>query len=236
MAMNPADLRREYRLASLDRADLADDPIVQFQNWFAQAGGSRSSRLRRFGIDLYKAFYGLFTGKSIDPNAMALATADIEGQPSVRMVLLKGVDARGFTFFTNYQSRKGRELTANPRAALAFYWRDLERQVCITGRVTQLSKEESANYFHSRPPGSQLAAWASPQSEILPDRAALEGRFREVQSRFAGQDIPLPPFWGGYLLNPDRLEFWQGRPSRLHDRFCYVRTAQGGWKVDRVAP
>jgi pyridoxamine 5'-phosphate oxidase len=152
------------------------------------------------------------------------------------MVLLKGVDARGFTFFTNYQSRKGRELTANPRAALAFYWRDLERQVCITGRVTQLSKEESANYFHSRPPGSQLAAWASPQSEILPDRAALEGRFREVQSRFAGQDIPLPPFWGGYLLNPDRLEFWQGRPSRLHDRFCYVRTAQGGWKVDRVAP
>jgi pyridoxamine 5'-phosphate oxidase len=234
--MNPADLRKEYRLSTLDRADLAADPIVQFQNWFDQASGSRTSRLRRFGVDLYKAFYGLFTGKSIDPNAMALATADIEGQPSVRMVLLKGVDSRGFTFFTNYQSRKGRELAANPRAALTFYWRDLERQVCIAGRVTPLPKEESERYFHSRPIGSQLAAWASPQSDILPDRAALEAKVREIQSRFNGQPIPLPPFWGGYLLTPDRIEFWQGRPSRLHDRFCYTRTADGVWKIERVAP
>ncbi len=231
-----ADLRREYRLSTLDRPDLAPDPMDQFQKWFGQALGARGGRFRRFGVDLYKAFHALFTGSSFDPNAMALATADIEGHPSVRMVLLKGVDARGFTFFTNYESRKGREMTANPWASLAFYWQDLERQVCIAGPVTKLTQEESDQYFQSRPRGSRIAAWASQQSTSIPDRATLEAHWRQIEEQFHGKDVPLPPFWGGYLLRPSRIEFWQGRPSRLHDRFCYTRDGEKNWKLERLAP
>jgi pyridoxamine 5'-phosphate oxidase len=231
-----ADLRREYSLSTLDRPDLAPDPIDQFQKWFGQAAGNRGSRLRKFGVALYKAFHGLFTGYSVEPNAMALATADIDGHPSVRTVLLKGADAGGFTFFTNYQSRKGRELATNPWAAFTFYWPDLERQVCVGGSVTQLAREESERYFRSRPRESRIAAWASDQSAVVPDRAALEARWRQIEEQFHGKDIPLPPFWGGYLLSPYRIEFWQGRPGRLHDRFCYTRVGGTGWKLDRLAP
>jgi len=231
-----ADLRREYRFSTLDRSDLAADPIDQFQKWFGQAAGSRGGRLRKFGIALYKAFQGLITGKSLEPNAMALATTDIDGHPSVRTVLLKGVGAGGFTFFTNYQSRKGRELAANPWAALAIYWPDLERQVCIAGPVAQLTREESEQYFRSRPLGSRLAAWASDQSSVIPDRASLEARWRQINEQFHGTDVPLPPFWGGYLLSPHRIEFWQGRLDRLHDRFVYTRTSEKDWKLERLAP
>ena len=231
-----ADLRREYRLLTLDLANLSPEPIEQFHKWFQEAQGARVGRFRRFGIDLYRAFNRLFTGTSIDPNAMALATADIQGHPSVRTVLLKGVDARGFTFFTNHQSRKARELAANPWGAIAFHWHDLERQVIVSGPVTQLSREESDKYFQSRPRGSRLAAWASDQTSPIPDRPALEARWLEIEKQFHNQEVPLPPLWGGYLLVPQRIEFWQGRPRRLHDRFCYTRTPEGTWKIDRLMP
>lgn len=231
-----ADLRREYRLAQLDRSDLLDDPLAQFHRWFAEAGHARGGRLRRFGVSLYKAFYELFTGSSFEVNAMVLATADANARPSARTVLLKGADARGFVFFTNYESRKGRELATNPHAALVFYWPDVERQVCVAGTVTKLPAEESAAYFQSRPRGSRIGAWASAQSEALPNRAALEAKWRETEARFPGDSIPLPPFWGGYVLAPSRIEFWQGRPSRLHDRFCYARQADGTWKLERLSP
>jgi pyridoxamine 5'-phosphate oxidase len=231
-----ADLRREYRSFTLDRSDLALDPIDQFKKWMAEATGARQSRLRKFGIDLYKAFYGLFVGKSLDANAMTLATADIDGYPSARTVLLKGVDVHGFTFFTNYQSRKGRELAANPRASLVFFWADVERQVCVAGPVTRLSPEASEAYFRSRPHGSRIAAWVSEQSSVVPDRAALEARWREIEKQFHGKDVPLPPSWGGFLLKPERIEFWQGRPNRLHDRFSYARVDDKTWNIDRLSP
>ena len=166
---------------------------------------------------------------------MTLATVDQDGKPSTRTVLLKSVDERGFIFFTNYDSRKGRELAENPNAALTFFWSDLERQVCVAGTVTKLPAAESESYFKSRPRGSRLAAWASNQSEPVPDRAALEAKWRELEKKFPG-DIPLPPNWGGYILKPERIEFWQGRPSRLHDRFRYARQADGSWKIERLAP
>ena len=231
-----SDLRREYALSALDRGDLAADPLAQFQRWFEDASGKKTGRLRRFCVDLYKAFYALFTGRSSEANTMALATADKSGQPSNRMVLLKGVEERGFVFFTNYNSRKGRELGDNPRGALVFHWSDLERQVCVSGSVTPISREESDAYFRSRPRGSRIAAWASDQSSKLPDRGELETKFRQIEKEFAGKEIPLPPFWGGFLLNPDRIEFWQGRPSRMHDRFCYTRTPKNTWQLDRLAP
>jgi pyridoxamine 5'-phosphate oxidase len=234
--MSIADLRRDYHRDSLDRSGLAKGPIDQFKSWFDQAAGFRGGRFRRFAIDLFKAFQNLLTGKSLEANAMALATAGADGKPSVRMVLLKGVDERGFTFFTNYQSRKGQELDANPHAALVFYWPQLERQVCVTGEISRLSPEESQQYFRSRPRGSRIAAWASPQSAIIADRAALESRVRQIESEYEGMDIPLPPFWGGYLLKPHRVEFWQGRPSRLHDRFVYTRGAESDWNIQRLAP
>jgi pyridoxamine 5'-phosphate oxidase len=211
-----ADLRREYTGGGLRRSDLDANPIAQFQKWFAQAEAA-------------------LAGHQLDVNAGTLATADKNGIPSARTVLLKGADERGFTFFTNYDSRKGRELAENPNAALVFYWQELERQVCIAGSVAKTSREESEKYFGSRPHGSRLAAWASNQSEPVPDRAFIEAKWQELEKKFV-TDIPLPPSWGGFSLRPGRIEFWQGRPSRLHDRFSYTRQPDKSWKLERLAP
>jgi pyridoxamine 5'-phosphate oxidase len=208
-----SEMREHYACAGLLEAEMDADPIAQFERWFAEA--------RAAGVK--------------EPNAMTLATASEEGQPSARIVLLKGVSGDGFAFYTNYESRKGRELAANPRAALVFYWAELERQVRIAGSVTRLSREESETYFHSRPRGSQLSAWASQQSETVADREVLEARVAELETKYAGGDVPLPPFWGGYCLRPAVIEYWQGRPNRLHDRLRYTRSA-GGWALDRLSP
>jgi pyridoxamine 5'-phosphate oxidase len=207
-------LRNEYAAHGLRRADLHSDPLQQFSAWFAAA----------LAADIR------------DANAMSLATATPEGKPSVRIVLLKGFDERGFAFFTNYDSQKGRELEANPYAALVFYWVQLERQVRISGAVERTSREDSAVYFHSRPVGSRLGAWASKQSEVIDARQVLEARLTEMTERFEKGDVQLPPHWGGYRVKPDSIEFWQGRPNRLHDRFRYSRQADGTWLIDRLAP
>ncbi len=232
-----ADLRREYKLTGLRRADLAADPLVQFRRWFDQAAAARTSgRVRKFFIGLYKSLLQISGVAPTEVNAMTLTTVDAQGKPSARIVLLKGVDERGFMFFTNYESRKGRELAANPNAALVFYWADQERQVCVAGAVKKISREESEAYFKSRPRGSQLAAWTSHQSEAVADREVLEARWRELEAQHKGTEIPMPPYWGGYVLSPERMEFWQGRPSRLHDRFRYAREAAGGWRLARLSP
>jgi pyridoxamine 5'-phosphate oxidase len=234
--MNLSDFREDYRRGALDRAGLQDDPIAQFESWFrAAAGDETQSRWRKIGIALYKLLGAICNHRPADINAMTLATVDKEGKPSTRTVLLKTVDARGFIFFTNYDSRKGRDLSANPNAALTFFWPDLERQVCVAGVVTKLPAAESEGYFKSRPRGSRIGAWASAQSEPVPDRAFLEAKWRELEAKFPG-DVPLPPNWGGYVLKPERIEFWQGRPSRLHDRFSYALQADGSWKVERLSP
>ncbi len=214
-AMNPelAQLRREYARQALDEAQLPDDPLTLFQQWFKEA----------------------LQAEVADPNAMVLATADISGRPSARVMLLKDCDTQGFVFFTNYESRKGHELTENPWAALVFWWAALERQVRVEGRVEKVSAEESDAYFQTRPRESQLGAWASPQSQVIPDRATLEHRVAELMARFNGQEVPRPPYWGGFRLIPEVIEFWQGRPGRLHDRIRYRRTPQG-WVKDRLAP
>jgi len=211
--MSLSDLRQEYRLHGLNEEDLNDDPFKQFALWFEQV----------------LAFNG------VEANAMTLATASADGEPSARIVLLKGVDERGFVFYTNYESAKGRDLAENQRAALVFYWPKLERQVRVTGSVAKITHEESERYFHSRPLESQVGAAASHQSEILTDRAALEAEFARLQQEYAGGDVPLPEFWGGYRVSPDWFEFWQGRPSRLHDRLRYLRET-GGWRVVRLSP
>jgi pyridoxamine 5'-phosphate oxidase len=235
--MSIADLRREYNLTGLRRTDLDADPMVQFERWFAQATGSRASgRIRNFCVRLYKSLLLLGRVDVTDLNAMTLATVDAQGQPSARMVLLKGLDARGFTFYTNYQSRKGVELAANPRAALVFYWPHLERQVCVTGSVTQLPSSESDAYFRSRPRGSRIAAWASDQSRVVRDRAVLEQQSHRIEAQYAGPDVRRPPHWGGYVLAPATVEFWQGRPNRFHDRFCYTKQADNSWKIERLFP
>ena len=171
----------------------------------------------------------------VDTSPMTLATADAEGQPSARVVLLRGVDARGFTFFTNFNSRKGRELDANPKAALCFHWITLDEQIRVEGYIERISDAESDAYFVSRPRGSQLGAWASDQSQILPSRETLEERYREIERRFEGQAVQRPAFWGGYRVVPHRLEFWYGRPDRLHDRVVYIRE-NGGWTIERLYP
>jgi pyridoxamine 5'-phosphate oxidase len=211
--MSIADLRKDYVRESLDEKDVARDPIVQFARWFQEALNSG------------------FT----EPNAMALATADAHGRPSARILLLKGYDSRGFVFFTNYESRKGRELEANPYASLLFHWVELERQVRIEGRVEKVAPEESEEYYRSRPLASRVGAWASPQSRVLTDRAALERKLGELAEQL-GEDPPRPPHWGGYRLAPECLEFWQGRPSRLHDRVRYTRVPGGDWTIERLAP
>jgi pyridoxamine 5'-phosphate oxidase len=211
--MSIADLRREYARARLDEADVSHDPVVEFARWFAEA---RDAEVH-------------------EPNAMSLATATADGIPSVRIVLLKDFDERGFVFFTDYRSQKGRELEENPRAALAFYWGELERQVRIAGPVTRTSPEESAAYFATRPLGSRLGAWISHQSRVIPSRLVLEEALRTVEARFGDGAVPLPEHWGGYRLRPTALEFWQGRPSRLHDRIRYLRQADG-WRVERLSP
>jgi pyridoxamine 5'-phosphate oxidase len=207
--------RKEYEQAALDEAGIDSDPIRQFAAWYDAAVAA--------GVP--------------EPEAMTLSTATPDGHPSARIVLLRGFDARGFCFFTNYTSRKGRELAANPHAALTFHWADLERQVRIEGRVEQTTAAESDAYFQSRPSTSRIGAWSSPQSAVIPDRAALE----ELYSRFRSEHpddaaIPRPNHWGGYRLVPERIEFWQGRPSRLHDRLRFHRDPAQGWVVERLAP
>jgi pyridoxamine 5'-phosphate oxidase len=234
--MNLSDFREDYRRGALDRAALDANPIAQFETWFRDATGEQSqSRWRKIGIALFKLWSAVCNHRPADINAMTLATVDKDGKPSTRTVLLKSVDGRGFIFFTNYDSRKGRELAENPNAALTFFWPELERQVCVAGTVTKLPVAESEKYFRSRPRGSRLAAWASDQSEIVPDRAALEAKWRELEKKFP-DEVPLPPNWGGFILQPERIEFWQGRPSRLHDRFNYARQADGSWKIERLSP
>jgi len=232
-----ADIRREYSTGGLNRQDLDADPFTQFRSWFGQASGVRSGgRCRRIGIALYKLWQAVQDQAPVDTNAMVLATVSKAGQPSARTVLLKGVDQRGFIFFTNYDSRKGREIAENPNASLVFYWPDLERQVCILGTVTKLPREESETYFASRPKGSQIAAWVSNQSEVVADRSELEKKWQEMAARLPGDQVPLPPNWGGYVLAPIRIEFWQGRSNRLHDRFAYSRQPGGSWQIERLSP
>lgn len=211
--MSLADLRREYARAKLDESTVSRDPLAEFARWFAEAQRAELP----------------------EPNAMTLATATPHGVPSARLVLLKGFDERGFAFFTDYRSQKGRELEANPRAALVFYWGELERQVRITGVASRASIEESESYFRSRPVGSRLGAWVSHQSQVIPSRSYLEEGLRAVSAKYSAGDVPLPPYWGGYRVLPDAMEFWQGRENRLHDRIRYVRAGQG-WKIERLSP
>ena len=232
-----ADLRREYSLTGLRRSDLEANPIAQFNKWFDQARGARASgRVRGFFIKLYKKLLLASGAEPLDLTAMTLATADKQGRPSARVVLLKGVDRRGFIFYTNYESRKGQELAENPQAALVLYWPEQERQVCIAGEISQLPAAESDAYFRTRPRGSRVAAWASKQSATIKDRAALEEKWNQMEAQYSEGEIPRPPFWGGYLLSPSRMEFWQGRPNRLHDRFCYTRQPDRTWLVERLSP
>jgi pyridoxamine 5'-phosphate oxidase len=206
-------LRQEYSVHGLARRDLDPDPIKQFAIWFTAAVEA--------GIR--------------EVNAMTLATVSPENRPTARVVLLKGYSHNGFVFYTSYRSEKGRHLAKNPGAALVIHWKELERQIRIEGTVKKISREESRRYFHSRPLGSQLGAWASHQSEVIDARRILEARLAEMEERFAGKEVPLPANWGGFVVRPDRMEFWQGRPNRLHDRFRYTR-AGADWQLDRLAP
>ncbi len=208
-----ANIRKEYKLKTLEESNVAADAILQFSHWWNEAINSE--------ID--------------EVNAMTLATASADGIPAARIVLLKGFDENGFMFFTNYESAKGRQLEENPHAALVFFWKELERQIRIEGIVKKLSEAESDAYFQSRPAGSKIGAWASPQSSIITQRSVLEENVRKYTNQFHSQ-IPRPPFWGGYMVKPQTIEFWQGRSSRLHDRIKYTMLAEGRWKIERLAP
>jgi pyridoxamine 5'-phosphate oxidase len=210
-----AALRREYVQQSLDEGVVLADPIAQFSAWFRDAEAAKLAA---------------------EPNAMTLATADADGAPSARIVLLKAFDADGFVFYTDYRSRKGLELAANPRAALVFFWAELERQVRVLGTVAPVDRPTSATYFATRPVLSRVSAWTSHQSSVLDSRATLEARFADTVLRFPAGDVPLPEHWGGYRVSPTTIEFWQGRRSRLHDRLQYVRTADDGWRLERLSP
>jgi len=214
--MNPsiANLRKDYSSESLLESDVAGNPIIQFEKWWKQALHS----------------------EIVEPNAMTLATASSDGMPSARIVLLKGFDKNGFVFFTNYKSYKAMQLEENPKACLVFFWKELERQVRIVGIVRRIIESESDAYFHSRPVGSQLGAWASPQSQVIENRNWLDNHYLEVADQFKEREIERPPDWGGYVVQPVTIEFWQGRPSRLHDRIQYSLTEEGGWKIERLAP
>lgn len=210
---NIQNLRQDYRSAQLEVQDVDDNPIAQFRKWFKEAA----------------------IAKLYEPNVMTLATADRFGRPSARIVLLKGIEDDGFVFFTNYQSSKGQHLLENPQAALVFFWPELERQVRIEGVVSKVSDQASTDYFHSRPQGSQISAAASPQSEVIGDRSILENKVADLTGQYEGQEIPRPLNWGGYLVEPTKVEFWQGRPSRLHDRIIYD-LVDGSWIINRLAP
>ncbi len=213
MARNVADLRKEYTRSGLSESDVDPEPVEQFRRWFGEALAA-----------------GLH-----EPNAMIVATASPDGLPSARVVLLKGFDDRGFVFYTNYEGRKGRELEENPRAALLFYWGELERQVRIEGTASRVSGEESDAYYAGRPRGSRLGALASEQSRVVGSREVLEGRIRTLEAEYEGRDVPRPAFWGGYRVEPEAMEFWQGRENRLHDRLVY-RRGEVGWKMERLQP
>lgn len=210
---NLQDLRQEYRSAELAETDVENNPILQFKKWFTEA------------VD----------AKLFEPNVMTLATANASGKPSARILLLKGFDEDGFVFFTNYNSDKGKDLAENPQASLVFFWPELERQVRIDGLVNKIAAEDSTAYFHSRPVGSQIGATASPQSSVIPNREVLEEKVKQLTAEFEGKEIPRPLHWGGYLLSPTHIEFWQGRPSRLHDRINY-HFVEGSWIINRLAP
>ncbi|MBW4574469.1 MAG: pyridoxamine 5'-phosphate oxidase [Aphanothece sp. CMT-3BRIN-NPC111] len=209
-----ADLRSEYTLHGLSEADAEINPFQQFQKWFDQA----------------------LAAQLPEPNAMTLATATPDGKPSARIVLLKNFDEQGFVFYTNYDSHKGQELQANPQAALVFWWAELERQVRIQGRVEKVTDAESDAYFHRRPLGSQLGAWASPQSQVISSRQVIETKLQELKEKYEHQEIPRPPHWGGYRVVPTAIEFWQGRPNRLHDRLHYRRCDDNSWAIERLSP
>jgi pyridoxamine 5'-phosphate oxidase len=210
---NIAAIRKDYMLRSLSENDVNKNPISQFSIWWDEAIGSNIEEV----------------------NAMTLATVNEHGYPSARIVLLKGFNDNGFVFFTNYESRKGRSLLNNPNAAVVFFWKELERQVRIEGVVEKISEEESLAYFSSRPVESKIGAWASPQSEVIESRNFLEERFKNYEQQFSGTDIPRPPHWGGYIVKPTRIEFWQGRPGRLHDRIEYNKNKED-WSIERLAP
>ena len=208
-----ADLRCDYRLQALLESDVHANPIQQFQSWFDQA----------------------IKAELPEPNAMTLATVSPPGRPAARMVLLKGFDQQGFVFYTNYLSRKGQDLTQTPWAALVFWWAELERQVRVEGQVAKIPAQETETYFYSRPRGSQLGAWASEQSQVISDRTILEHRLQDLEQQYQDQPIPRPLHWGGYRLQPHLIEFWQGRPNRLHDRLCYQKAGEQ-WKIERLSP
>ena len=211
---NIADIRTDYTLAALDEVTADDDPILFFRKWFKEAEAAQITEV----------------------NAMTLATVDATAAPHARIVLLKALDDRGFTFYTNYDSAKGTEMSANPHVALMFFWKELERQVRIEGAIERVSSQESDTYFHSRPVGSRLGAWASPQSQPISDRHILDANYKEYELKFAGKDIPRPEHWGGYRVLPVRIEFWQGRASRMHDRILFSKDGDGEWGKSRLAP
>ncbi|HNP65564.1 MAG TPA: pyridoxamine 5'-phosphate oxidase [Woeseiaceae bacterium] len=212
--MNVAGLRRSATGFALDREDLDDDPVVQFEGWFKYACET----------------------VALDPNAVALSTVDGEGRPSCRTVLLKSFDENGFVFYTNYESNKARHIEVNPNVSMLFFWSDSARQVRIRGRAERMSAAETLKYFVSRPRGSQIGAWVSAQSSVISSRSLLETKFQEIKTKFKNKEVPLPSFWGGYRVVPEVFEFWQGRRNRLHDRFQYTRQNDGSWAIERLAP